>query len=56
MTAASLPQDDPRRRRPDISRAQALLGWSPRVSLGEGLAETHAWFRSELAVVPLPVG
>lgn len=39
-----LPQDDPRRRRPDISRAQALLGWEPRVPLHEGLARTFEWF------------
>jgi UDP-glucuronate decarboxylase len=39
-----LPQDDPRRRRPDISRARALLGWSPDVSLGDGLARTCRWF------------
>ena len=45
----SLPQDDPRRRRPDISRAKALLGWSPAVSLDEGLAATHAWFVRQLA-------
>ncbi len=43
-----LPVDDPRRRRPDISRAQALLGWSPRVPLAEGLARTCAWFAREL--------
>jgi UDP-glucuronate decarboxylase len=39
-----LPQDDPQRRRPDISRAKALLGWSPRVPLAEGLPPTIAWF------------
>ena len=39
-----LPIDDPRRRRPDISLARALLGWSPRVSLEEGLATTISWF------------
>ena len=39
-----LPVDDPRRRKPDISRAHALLGWEPRVSLAEGLARTCAWF------------
>jgi UDP-glucuronate decarboxylase len=39
-----LPQDDPRRRKPDISRARALLGWSPRVSLAEGLGRTCRWF------------
>jgi len=42
-----LPQDDPKQRRPDISRARALLGWEPRVSLAEGLAETVAWFRAQ---------
>ena len=44
-----LPQDDPRRRRPDISRAKALLGWSPTVDLEVGLANTIAWFRQEMA-------
>jgi UDP-glucuronate decarboxylase len=44
ITMRPLPVDDPRRRRPDISLARALLGWAPRVSLEEGLAETIAWF------------
>ncbi len=39
-----LPQDDPRQRRPDITRAQTLLGWSPTVPLREGLARTVAYF------------
>jgi UDP-glucuronate decarboxylase len=43
-----LPQDDPQRRRPDISRARALLGWSPRVTLAEGLPPTIAWFASRI--------
>jgi dTDP-glucose 4,6-dehydratase len=43
-----LPADDPRRRRPDITRARELLGWSPVVGLGEGLARTLEWFREEL--------
>ena len=43
-----LPQDDPRRRRPDISRAIALLGWQPQVMLAEGLEKTYAWFAQEL--------
>lgn len=43
-----LPQDDPRRRRPDIGRAQTLLGWKPKVGLQEGLERTTAWFASEL--------
>ena len=47
-----LPQDDPRRRRPDISRAKALLGWEPRVALAEGLEKTCAWFAQELARTP----
>jgi dTDP-glucose 4,6-dehydratase len=40
-----LPKDDPRQRKPDISRARTLLGWEPRVSLEEGLVETFGWFR-----------
>jgi UDP-glucuronate decarboxylase len=42
-----LPMDDPRRRRPDISRAKALLGWEPKVGLQEGLEATAAWFADE---------
>ncbi|HEY3999971.1 MAG TPA: UDP-glucuronic acid decarboxylase family protein [Candidatus Xenobia bacterium] len=42
-----LPQDDPRRRRPDITRAKQLLGWEPRISLREGLQPTIAWFSSQ---------
>jgi dTDP-glucose 4,6-dehydratase len=40
-----LPQDDPTRRRPDITRAKALLGWSPKVSLREGLAMSLDYFK-----------
>jgi UDP-glucuronate decarboxylase len=39
-----LPADDPRQRRPDISRAQALLGWSPTVPFSEGIQRTVAYF------------
>ncbi|MBX9698341.1 MAG: SDR family oxidoreductase [Acetobacteraceae bacterium] len=39
-----LPVDDPRRRRPDIGRAERLLGWTPRVRLETGLRRTIAWF------------
>jgi UDP-glucuronate decarboxylase len=48
-----LPVDDPRRRRPDISRARSLLGWQPAVGLREGLARTCAWFADEIGA-PLP--
>jgi UDP-glucuronate decarboxylase len=41
-----LPKDDPRRRKPDITLAQELLGWSPDVPLREGLARTIAYFRT----------
>lgn len=44
-----LPVDDPRRRRPDISRAAELLGWSPRTSLAIGLEATIAEFATRLA-------
>ncbi|MFL5343286.1 MAG: UDP-glucuronic acid decarboxylase family protein [Hyalangium sp.] len=51
-----LPKDDPKQRRPDITRARTLLGWEPRVSLEEGLVETLAWFRKALAVrAPAPL-
>jgi dTDP-glucose 4,6-dehydratase len=42
-----LPSDDPRKRRPDITRAKTVLGWEPKVALREGLAETIKWFRSQ---------
>ena len=41
----SLPTDDPRQRRPDITLAESLLGWQPTVPLGEGLRRTIAYFR-----------
>jgi dTDP-glucose 4,6-dehydratase len=41
-----LPVDDPKQRRPDISRARELLGWEPEVSLEDGLAKTLEYFRS----------
>ncbi|HEX8447942.1 MAG TPA: NAD-dependent epimerase/dehydratase family protein [Sphingomonas sp.] len=43
-----LPIDDPRRRRPDIDRAQQWLGWSPQVQIDDGLVATCAWFAREL--------
>jgi nucleoside-diphosphate-sugar epimerase len=44
-----LPLDDPKVRRPDISRAKALLKWEPQVSLEDALARTIAYFRTVLA-------
>jgi dTDP-glucose 4,6-dehydratase len=43
-----LPQDDPKKRRPDITRAREVLGWEPRISLAEGLRLTLPWFRNEI--------
>jgi UDP-glucuronate decarboxylase len=43
-----LPQDDPVRRRPDISLAKAKLGWEPAVPLREGLVRTIGYFRELL--------
>jgi dTDP-glucose 4,6-dehydratase len=43
-----LPDDDPRKRRPDISKAKQLLGWEPKVPLEEGLRETVEYFKREL--------
>ncbi len=42
----SLPEDDPTRRRPDITRARAILGWEPRITLREGLERSLQYFQS----------
>jgi dTDP-glucose 4,6-dehydratase len=44
----SLPTDDPRVRKPDISRAQAVLGWNPKVELKEGIGKTIPYFQGKL--------
>jgi dTDP-glucose 4,6-dehydratase len=43
-----LPEDDPKVRQPDITRARTLLGWEPKVSLEEGLVKTLEYFRSKM--------
>jgi dTDP-glucose 4,6-dehydratase len=43
-----LPQDDPKVRQPDITRARTLLGWAPRVDIDEGLRRTLEWFRAKV--------
>ena len=45
-----LPQDDPTRRCPDITRAQELFGWEPRVGIEDGLRRTAAWFAAQAEV------
>jgi dTDP-glucose 4,6-dehydratase len=42
-----LPVDDPRQRRPDITRARTLLGWEPKIGLEEGLLKTVEYFRGK---------
>lgn len=45
ITYKPLPEDDPKQRQPDISKARKLLGWEPKVSLEDGLEATIAYFR-----------
>ncbi len=42
-----IPEDDPKRRKPDINRAKQLLDWEPQVGVREGLSKTIAWFAEE---------
>ncbi len=44
--------DDPKQRKPDITKAQTLLGWEPQVSLSEGLKDTIAYFRTKVSASP----
>jgi len=43
-----LPQDDPKQRRPDITRAKKILGWEPKVLLQKGLTDTIAYFKTKV--------
>ena len=47
------PTDDPTVRRPDTTKAQRLLGWSPQVPVETGLQRTSEWFRTEAASTPV---
>ena len=44
-----LPEDDPKTRQPDISRAKSLLQWEPKIPVEEGVQATIAWYREKLA-------
>ncbi len=46
----ALPEDDPRQRKPDISKARDVLGWEPLVSLEDGIKLTAEYFVEELRV------
>ncbi|HUJ11553.1 MAG TPA: UDP-glucuronic acid decarboxylase family protein [Verrucomicrobiae bacterium] len=48
ITHEPLPVDDPKQRRPDISRARKLLGWEPKVDLQAGLRQTIEYFRDKV--------
>jgi len=46
MIMKPLPQDDPKQRRPDISKAKEILGWEPKVDRAEGLRRTYEYFKT----------
>lgn len=50
-----LPQDDPRQRRPNITRAKEVLGWEPKVPLEDGLRRTIEYFSGQLDIAPIAV-
>ncbi len=49
ITFKPLPVDDPKQRRPDITKARTILGWEPKVTLEQGLKETIKYFKDTLA-------
>jgi len=46
MIMKDLPVDDPKQRRPDITKAIELLGWEPQVSRADGLKRTYEYFKN----------
>jgi len=50
-----LPQDDPKQRKPNITRAQTLLGWEPAIPLQEGLTRTVAYFKQAVEATEQPL-
>src|SRR5881398_3349376 len=48
VVSKPLPTDDPKQRRPDITRARTLLGWEPKIALEEGLVKTIGYFRTKV--------
>jgi dTDP-glucose 4,6-dehydratase len=50
VTFLDLPEDDPKKRNPDISRARNILDWEPTVSLEDGIKRTASWMTSSLGV------
>jgi dTDP-glucose 4,6-dehydratase len=48
IVARPLPEDDPKVRRPDITRAKEVLGWEPKIPFDEGMKRTIAWFRERV--------
>jgi dTDP-glucose 4,6-dehydratase len=45
----AIPEDDPRRRKPDITKARTLLGWEPKINLEEGLSKSIDWFKNKIS-------
>ena len=55
LTFYQSPKDDPTRRQPDIGLAQSTLGWSPSISLADGLMRTIEWFRGRITEIEVGV-
>lgn len=49
MVSVSLPEDDPKQRKPDISRAKSVLNWQPKIDFQKGLSLTIDWFRQNIS-------